>query len=175
LTDIFKCASVGEEQQQCLTPSEKAAIIAALYAAEALEKKLARKMVWLQVAVTLVAAGVVWNLNGESQAAMAVLIGGGVSVINGVLLVWRMSRMSLQAECAAGDLNTAHRQLRLMYFYAVERFLAVVALLGLCMAVLKLSPPALLGGFVMGQATLLAAQLILSRFKTKEYSEIKNV
>jgi hypothetical protein len=52
-----------------------------------------------------------------------------------------------------------------MYFYAAERFLVVVVLLGLCMAALKLSPLSLLGGFVMGQAVLLAARLFLIRFK----------
>ena len=50
-----------------------------------------------------------------------------------------------------------------MYFYAAERFLVVVALLGVCMAALKLSPLAVLGGFVMGQAALLAARLFLNR------------
>ena len=50
-----------------------------------------------------------------------------------------------------------------MYFYAAERFLAVVVLLGLCMAVFKLSPLALLGGFVMVQTALLVARLFLNR------------
>ena len=50
-----------------------------------------------------------------------------------------------------------------MYFYAAERFLVVVVLLGLCLAALKLSPLAVLGGFVMGQAALLAARLFLNR------------
>jgi len=39
----------------------------------------------------------------------------------------------------------------------------VVVLLGLCMAALKLSPLAVLGGFVMGQAAFLAARLFLNR------------
>lgn len=59
-----------------------------------------------------------------------------------------------------------------MYFYAVERFLAVITLLGICMAVLKLYPLAVLGGFVLGQAVLLVARLLL-RIRTE--GSLKNV
>ncbi len=52
-----------------------------------------------------------------------------------------------------------------MYFYAAERFLVVIALLGLSLAALKL-PLAVVGGFAMGQAVLIVARLILSKFKT---------
>jgi hypothetical protein len=48
-----------------------------------------------------------------------------------------------------------------MYFYAAERFLAVVVLLGLILVVLKDSPLMVIGGFVLGQATLLAARLLV--------------
>jgi hypothetical protein len=59
-----------------------------------------------------------------------------------------------------------------MYFYAVERFSAVVVLLGICLAVLKFSPLAVLGGFVMGQAALLTGRLFL---KIKTESGVNNV
>jgi hypothetical protein len=51
-----------------------------------------------------------------------------------------------------------------MYYYAAERFLVVLVLLCLCIAVLKLSPLGLLGGFVIGQAVLPAGRLLLSSF-----------
>jgi len=150
---------VGDEPQQGLTPPENAAIIAALFDVEAKEKKLARQVLGMQMAATLVAAAIAYGIKGTPQFALAVLSGGGVSVVNGALLAWRMSRAALSS------VQNAHHQLRLMYFYAAERFLAVVVLLGLCMVALKLSPLALLGGFVMGQAVLLAARLFLIRFK----------
>ncbi|HEY4697493.1 MAG TPA: ATP synthase subunit I [Gallionella sp.] len=150
---------MGDEPPQRLTPPENAAIIAALCDAEAKEKRLARQVPGLQMAATLVVAGLVYGMKGTPQQALAVLCGGGVSVVNGALLAWRMSRAALS------PVQNAHHQLRLMYFYATERFLVVVVLLGLCMAALKLSPLALLGGFVMGQAVLLAARLFLIRFK----------
>ena len=149
---------MGDEPPQRLTPPENAAIIAALCDAEAKEKRLARQVLGLQMAATLVVAGVAYGMKGTPQFALAVLSGGGVSVVNGALLAWRMSRAALHPA------HGAHHQLQLMYFYAAERFLVVIALLGLCMAILKLSPLALMGGFVMGQAALITARLFLSKF-----------
>ena len=149
--------------QQCLTPRESASIIASLCAVEAKEKRLARQAVGMQAAVALITAGIAFSLDGTPKDAIAVASGGLVSVFNGMLLAWRMSRAAMLNAHEAHHSASAHRQLRLMYFYAAERFLAVIALLGLCMAALKLSPLAVLGGFVMGQATLLAARLFLNR------------
>lgn len=151
--------NVGDVPQQGLTPPENAAIIAALFDVEAKEKKLARQVIGLQMAATLVVAGLAYGMKGTPHYALAVLSGGGVSVVNGAMLAWRMSRAALSS------VQNAHHQLRLMYFYAAERFLVVAVLLGLSMAALKLSPLALLGGFVTGQAVLLVARLFLSRFK----------
>jgi ATP synthase protein I len=152
---------VGDAQQQCLTPPENAAIIAAPFDVEAKEKKIARQVVLLQMVVTLIGASIAYSIKGTPQFAIAVLSGGGISVVNGALLAWRMVRAALHPA------HEAHHQLRLMYFYAAERFLVVVVLLCLCFAVLKLSPLALLGGFVMGQAVLPMGRLFLSGFKTE--------
>jgi len=154
---------VGKEAKsllrQCLTPSENAAIIPALFEVGVKEERLARQVVWLQVAATVAVAALAYILNGTPQFAMAVLSGGAVAVLNGALLAWRMHQATLRSA------HDAHLQLRLMYFYAAERFLAVVALLGVCLAVLKLSPLAVLGGFVAGQAVLLVARLVLAGSK----------
>lgn len=158
---------VGDKPQQSLTPMENAAIIAALFEVEEKEKRLARQVAVLQIAVMLVGAFIAYSMKGTPQIAIAVLSGGGVSVLNGALLAWRMYRAALHPA------NDAHQQLRLMYFYAAERFLVVIALLGLCLAALKLPPLAVLSGFVTGQAVLLTARLFLSKFKTE--IETKNV
>lgn len=151
------------EMRQCLTPRESATIIVTLCAEEAREKRLARQVVGLQLVVALVSAGIAYSMNGAMQYAIAVLSGGLVSVLNGTLLAWRMSRAARHHVHEAHHPSGAHHQLRLMYFYAAERFLVVVVLLGLCMVVLKLSPLAVLSGFVMGQAALLGAWLLLNR------------
>jgi hypothetical protein len=154
--------NVGDVPQQSLTSKENAAIIAALFEVEVKkEKKVARQVAALQVVSMLVGASIAYSINGTPQFAIAVLSGGGVSVLNGSLLAWRMSRAAMHPA------HDAHHQLRLMYVYAAERFLVVVALLGLCLAALRLSPLAVLGGFVMGQAVLLTARLFLSKFKTE--------
>lgn len=147
-------------KQQSLTPPVNTAIIAALIDAEVKEKQVARTVVGLQALLVLVAVCVTWVVGEMPQLAIAVLSGGGISVLNGALLVWRMSR---SVKATAHD---AHLQLRLLYFYAAERFLVVVALLALCMAVWKLMPLAVLGGFVVGQAVFLAARLFI-RIKTE--------
>jgi F0F1-type ATP synthase assembly protein I len=136
-------------------------MIRALFKAEVQEKRLARKIVWLQAMTVLAAAGVAYGWKGSPQYAIAVLGGGGVSVLNGALLAWRMSRAALHSS------HDAHLQLRLMYLYAAERFSVVVALLAICLAVLKFSPLMILGGFVMGQAALLAGRLFL-KIKTED-------
>jgi len=151
--------NVGDESTQCLTPPENAAIIAKLFKVEAKEKKIARQVLRLQIMTTLIFAGIAYGLEGTPQFSLAVLSGGGISVVNGALLAWRMSRAALTS------VQNAHHQLRLMYFYAAERFLVVTVLLGFFMAVMKLLPLALLSGFVVGQAVLLIARLFLIRTK----------
>ena len=159
--------NVDETQQQCLTLPENAAIIAALRDVEAKEKKLTRRVVWLQMLVTLIVAGIVYSIKGMPQLFIAVLSGGGIAVANGALLAWRMARTAMHSAHEAHHPGDAQRQLRLMYFYAAERFLVVVALLALCLVALKLSPLALLGGFVIGQAVLITGRLFLSSFETE--------
>lgn len=159
--------AVEDIQQQCLTPSEIAAIIPALLDVEAKERKIARQVVWLQIGAILTAASIVYSTNGAPQFALAVLSGGGVSVVNGAMLAWRMSRSAMYTASEVSDSRAVHQQLRLLYFYAAERYLVVITLLGLCMAVLKLSPLALLAGFTTGQTVLLAARLLLRQIKTE--------
>ena len=153
--------SEGKQERQSLTPPLNAAIIATLLIAEEQEKKLSRRVLGLQALVTLIATGIAaYSWKSSPQYAIAVLGGGGVSVLNGALLTWRMSRSALYPD------HDAHQQLRLMYFYAAERFLAVVALLGIFLVVLKLWPIGVLSGFVLGQSVLLIARLIL-KIKTE--------
>jgi hypothetical protein len=148
---------VGDVHQQCLTPPENAAIIPALLDVEAKEKKIARQGILLQVVATLIGASIAYGIKGTPQFAIAVLSGGAISVVNAALLAWRMARAALHPA------HEAHHQLRLLYFYAAERYLVVVLLLCICFAVPELSPLALLGGFVMGQALFLAGRLFFRR------------
>lgn len=151
---------MGDEEQVRLTPPLNAAIIAALLEAEAQEKQQIRRVTGVQFLVSVLAGGAALGVGATPKFAIAVLIGGGVSVLNGAMMAWRMSRANQRSA------HDAHLQLRLMYFYAAERFFLVVVSLGLAMAILKL-PLAVLGGFVLGQAALLVARLFL-RIKTED-------
>lgn len=148
---------LGDMRAQGLTPDENAAIIAALFTVQAHEKIIARRMVAWQLASVLIVAGVVYSVEGAPQNVIAVLSGGAVSVLNGMLLAWRMSPP------ISSPAHEAHHQLRLMYFYTIERYLVVVVLLCLCFAVLKFAPLAILGGFVIGQSVLLATRLFFGK------------
>ncbi len=152
----------GDVQQESLTPPLNAAIIATLLKAEVKEKKIAVDLLWLQVIVSLIAAGITAYISKNSQQfAIAVLCGGGVSVLNSALIAWRMTRATLHSN------HDAHQQLRLLYFYTIERFASVVLLLGICLLVVKLEPLAVLSGFVLGQTVLLLGRLIL-KIKTEK-------
>ena len=133
--------------------------VSGYYGNSAQEYKTSSRVLGFQVAITLICAGVAYSMEAAPQFALAVLCGGGISVANGVLLAWRMSR------AASHITQDAQHQLRLLYFYAAERFLVVVVLLAISMTVIKLQPPALLGGFVMAQAAMIVARLFLNRSK----------
>ena len=94
----------------------------------------------------LVAAAAVgcYYLQGTG-AALAALYGGGIAVVNTLLLLWHQRR----AERLAGD--DAGRNMRILYRCAFERFASTVVLLALGLIWLRLPGPALLGGFVAGQ------------------------
>jgi len=151
---------MGDYAQVRLTSPVNAAIIAALLEAEAEEKQQTWRVARMQILVTLVASAIAYGIKATPQFAMAVLSGGGIAVLNSVLIAWRMSRASQRST------HDAQFQLRLLYFYAAERFFLVVVLLGVSIAILKL-PLIVLSGFILGQAVLLSARLFL-RSKKKD-------
>lgn len=159
-TNKLKAGGSGD-QHQSLTPSKNIAIIPAVLDAEVKEIKIAHRIVCLQAVVALVVASIAYASNSAPGIALAVLGGGFVSVANGALLAWRFSRSVYCSRHETHHSLDVHHQLRLLYFYAAERFLVVVALLGLCMAALKLAPLAVLVGFVIGQSVQMVARIFL--------------
>jgi hypothetical protein len=151
---------MGDDPQVRLTSPVNAAIIAALLEAEAEEKQQTWRVAQMQILVILIASAIAYGIKATPQFAVAVLSGGGVAVLNSVLIAWRMSQADRRST------HDAQLQLRLLYFYATERFILVVVLLGVSIVILKL-PLIVLGGFVLGQAVLLSARLFL-RIKKKD-------
>lgn len=143
-----------------MTPQEIAVIMPELLRDEANEKKIARKIALMQLVVALVNAGAIYGATGNKQLAIAVLCGGLISVTNGAMLAWRMGQSTVQSA------RNLQYQVRLLYFYAAERIMVVVALLCLCMAVLRLLPSGLMGGFLAIQGVLLIGRWLMGSFKT---------
>lgn len=174
LKRVNELHKVGKkDRQRSLTPPENAAIIPAVLGIELEETKKTRQVVGLQFAVTLTVACAALFKGGDLQLALAVLSGGSVSVANGVLLAWRLSRSSSCSVNEAHPLDVQHRfrdaqhQLRRLYFYVAERFLVVATLLALCLLLLKDRQLAVLAGFVSGQLVLIVARVFLNKFKTE--------
>lgn len=146
--------ALGNKAADGLTPQSNAAIIAALQEADIQAKQQMRRVAVVQFIAIVLAMITGMVFGATPQFATAVLIGGGVSILNSAMLAWRMTGSTVRTT------HDAQLQLRLLYFYAAERFLLVATLLGIFLAIVEL-PLAVLGGFVLGQATLLAARLLL--------------
>ncbi|MDX8385783.1 MAG: ATP synthase subunit I [Gallionella sp.] len=155
------------EVEQSLTEDGKADTIPSLLTIQAQEKIKAWQVVWLQIASILIVSGVIYVVTNTQESVYAVLSGGATSICNGILLAWRMMPTTRHLS------QDAHQQLWLIYFYAIERYLLIVVLLGVCFVVLKFAPLLILSGFVIGQFVLLVTWLFVG--KSKINSEYKDV
>lgn len=100
-------------------------------------------------------AALVAGLYGEVGTALAILLGGGVAVVNAALLLWRWRKGVHDFHCDAG------RHLRSFYRSSLERFFVVVILLAAGYTWLGDHPLGLLAGFVVGQMAWMLASLTL--------------
>lgn len=100
--------------------------------------------------VLFVAAGVglsIWQF--DLSVAKATLFGGLITVINSLQLLRHLHRADRVAGC------DANRNIRVLYLCAMERLIMTLALFALGMGVLKLTPLAVISGFILGQLALL--------------------
>jgi len=88
---------------------------------------------------------------GRQPAVPAALFGGGIALVNTLLLGLRVQRAGKAAEASAA------RGTLTLYFGAVERFVFTLAGFGLGMGVLHLPPLPLLLAFAAAQAGYLIA------------------
>lgn len=137
-----------------LTPQAKAAIIAPLKQSAAQEKQQTGRLIATQFSLICAMSILSYGFSVAPKICLALWSGGGISILNSCLLAWRMSRADKHAPL------DAQQQLRLLFFYAAERFLLVMLLLALAMALSRL-PLAVIGGFVAGQAVMIITRLYL--------------
>ena len=120
------------------------------------EPELAAKAQWVistQLIISvIVAAAFLMKGIWESVAA---LYGGIASLCITILLLWGIKRATEAAKDSPG------KSMRILYVGAVQRFLLVIGLLAMGIAMLKLDPIAMCVGFALAQLSY----LIGSRFK----------
>jgi ATP synthase protein I len=112
-----------------------------------------RKLVVLQLLLIAVTSVVFFLLYGGFQAG-SVWYGGAVASVNGLLLEWRRHVADLGRALSAGE------SIRVLYRTALERFVLVALLFAVGLGGLRLDPPALLTGFIMGQLALFIKEYI---------------
>ena len=102
-----------------------------------------RRRTRLHLMLLATVAGSVWLWKGEG-AAFGAALGYTTAAINALLLHWHLMRA---LQLASAD---PHRNLRLMYRCALERFAVTVVLFALGIGLWRLPVLPLLGGFVIG-------------------------
>lgn len=112
-----------------------------------------RRLLLSQIVLTLAAALLMYSWREPSgYTALAAVYGGGMALINSLLLAWRTRRAGEKAV-------TGEAQLQVLGLMGgmVERFVFTLAAFALGMAVLKLDPPALIAGFACAELGYVAA------------------
>ncbi|HDP89822.1 MAG TPA: ATP synthase subunit I [Thioalkalivibrio sp.] len=115
-----------------------------------------KRLLVVQAVLVLLGAALVYLLNGE-YAALGVLFGGSIVIVNTLLLHWHHRR----AERFAG--NDAGKNMRILYRAAAERFFITLALFAIGLGILGLEPLPLLLGFIGIQLAQVLDWLIESK------------
>jgi len=109
-----------------------------------------RRRFFVQI-ILLVAVAAVAGIGWGPRAALGAAFGGGIAVVNLLLLRWHAGRADRVAGTDVG------RNMRVLYRAALERFLATVILFALGLGAWTLPPLPLLIGFFVNQAVQLGA------------------
>jgi len=120
------------------------------------EPELAAKARWVistQLIISVIVAAVF--LFKDTWQSVAALYGGFASICITTLLLWGIKRATEAAKENPG------KSMRILYVGAVQRFLLVLGLLAMGIALFKLNPIAMCVGFALAQLSY----LIGSRFK----------
>lgn len=112
-----------------------------------------RRLLIAQVVLTLAAALLMYYWRAPTTGiVLAALYGGGIALVDSLLLAWRTRRAAERASAGEGQLQVIS-----LLGGAVERFVFTLAAFGLGMAVLELDPVALIAGFACAEMGYLGA------------------
>lgn len=138
-----------------LTAKEKAAIIPQLSAGKRMEMRQAMQLLGMQALAMLLGAMLVGIVQGAHQAA-AFFGGGLVAILNVLMLHWRSVTFRAEVLSAAS-------QLKMLYYYAIERIALVMLVLAVLMVLAVGAHIWVLAGFVAGQGFMLVGRLWINR------------
>ena len=119
------------------------------------EPELATRARWVistQLIVSIIVA-VVFLTKGAWES-LAAVYGGAVSICISLLLLWGIQRANAAAKVDPG------KSMRILYVGAVQRFLLVLGLIALGIALFKLNPVAVCVGFALAQVSYLMGSRI---------------
>jgi ATP synthase I chain len=119
------------------------------------EKITGLRIVAVQAIVAMLATTVAYLYSDAWSVASAMLWGSMVAALNSLLLVRGLSKCERVKSCKPNLL------LQAMYQVTAERIFLVILLLLLGMGGLKLSAGVVLSGFVVGQAALIIARILM--------------
>ena len=102
----------------------------------------------VQLSLLVAAAAGCWLL-WDAIVGIALLFGGLVVIVNGLLQRWQQDRA---AQIAGND---PAKNIRYLYRCAAERFIATVALFAAGLGLMALPPLPLLGGYIIAQGAVI--------------------
>lgn len=122
-------------------------------------KQVLRKTLMIQTALTLIAAGIALLTHGD-RFALALVYGGAVTIVGTWLHAWRLLKISVSDETSSPAQVGAE-----VLKGTVLKLGAMIVLLALGMGTFKLTPSAVLIGFMIAYLGFLTARGYAPRSK----------
>lgn len=104
-----------------------------------------KQLIWIAIVIAAAATAAFYGYG--RAAALGVLGGAGITLLNLGLTRWHMRRAEQKARADAAQ------NLRILYACAMQRFFATVSLFALMMGLWQLPPLAVIGGFLLALTT----------------------
>ncbi len=109
--------------------------------------------------VLLVIMAILYGAFGSIAAVQAAVYGGAIALLTTLLQMWQASRINRVA-----GLDIGHN-MRFLYRSWLERIVLIAAFLAVGIVLLRLNVPALIIGFVTGQAAVVIEGLSTGKLK----------
>lgn len=119
-----------------------------------------KRLLLIQAVLTLLGSAAAYLIEGYA-ASLAVLFGGGIVMVNTLLLHWHHARAVRTAGIDVG------KNMRILYRAALERFVITLALFAIGIGIMRLAPLPLILGFIAVQLAQALDWLLESRLRQR--------